>query len=711
MSFLYPLFLVGGAAIAAPIIFHMIRRVTRDKVSFSSLMFLKPSPPKLTKKSRIQHWFLLLLRCLVLLLMTLAFSRPFFSNQQSVELQADERVRHCLLLDRSASMRRNGVWEDALAKAEVWLSQWKQENYVTVFLFDESLQQVVSFADWSAINADVRVADVVNRLKGESPTWKSTSIDTALLESLNRMEEGAKEEEKDTEQQAWEMVVISDLQTGSRYESLRGQDWPKHAYVVFDGAKAKSPHNAGLQALQSAWQISEDGESVAPRVRVSNALESEKEQFQVAWQNASGPVPNTASLPMYVTPGQARITTAPEWPRTSGADRLVLSGDSESFDNTIWMAPFKPKRSRIVLLSPRQEATGDTELEYYLQRAFQSIPGHQVELIQPQSDAWDPMASLRSIDLWIITRPLTESVADGLRGKMAQGATVLMTIPSTAMQETLQTLWENPSLEISEASVSDFALFGKIDFQDPLFAPFADPRFSDFSKIHFWKYREIRNLDEDHTSMTIPARFDTGAPAILTHKAGLGRLVILTSSWMPQDSQLALSTKFVPWLYTILNLGRNYQELRTQYSIGEVVDLSSIPTVNKLLVRDPKGSESNIETEKLYRTTQEPGLYEIEADNDFKWTFAVNLDPNESRTSPLPVETLEGLGVPTRQPESAIEDTPESRQQSAEETRLLAAQEIEHQQKFWRWALAAVLGLILIESLVASFATRRQTAA
>jgi hypothetical protein len=129
------------------------------------------------------------------------------------------------------------------------------------------------------------------------------------------------------------------------------------------------------------------------------------------------------------------------------------------------------------------------------------------------------------------------------------------------------------------------------------------------------------------------------------------------------------------------------------------------------LVRDPKGSESNIETEKLYRTTQEPGLYEIEADNDFKWTFAVNLDPNESRTSPLPVETLEGLGVPTRQPESAIEDTPESRQQSAEETRLLAAQEIEHQQKFWRWALAAVLGLILIESLVASFATRRQTAA
>ena len=89
----------------------------------------------------------------------------------------------------------------------------------------------------------------------------------------------------------------------------------------------------------------------------------------------------------------------------------------------------------------------------------------QVELIQPQSDAWDPLASLRSIDLWIVTRPLNAEVAAGLRSKMEQGATVLMTLPSTAMQDTLQTLWEDPSLEISEALVSDYALFGKIDFQ------------------------------------------------------------------------------------------------------------------------------------------------------------------------------------------------------------------------------------------------------
>ena len=67
MSFLAPLFLVGGAAILGPILFHLIRRTAKDRISFSSLMFLKPSPPRVTKRSRIENWLLLLLRCLVLL--------------------------------------------------------------------------------------------------------------------------------------------------------------------------------------------------------------------------------------------------------------------------------------------------------------------------------------------------------------------------------------------------------------------------------------------------------------------------------------------------------------------------------------------------------------------------------------------------------------------------------------------------------------------
>ena len=71
MSFLTPLFLLGGLAIAGPIIFHLIRRNTRERFTFSSLMFLRPEPPRVTRKSRLEDILLLLARCGLLALLAL----------------------------------------------------------------------------------------------------------------------------------------------------------------------------------------------------------------------------------------------------------------------------------------------------------------------------------------------------------------------------------------------------------------------------------------------------------------------------------------------------------------------------------------------------------------------------------------------------------------------------------------------------------------
>src|SRR5947207_2702253 len=87
MSFLAPLFLIGAAAVAAPIIFHLIRRTSKEKTIFSSLMFLNPTPPRVTRRSRLENIFLLFLRCVVLCLLALGFARPFlqrpFANSPS----------------------------------------------------------------------------------------------------------------------------------------------------------------------------------------------------------------------------------------------------------------------------------------------------------------------------------------------------------------------------------------------------------------------------------------------------------------------------------------------------------------------------------------------------------------------------------------------------------------------------------------------------
>src|SRR2546426_1339848 len=115
MSFLAPLFLLGGLAVALPVIFHLIRRTTRERTVFSSLMFLLPSPPRLTRRSRLEHILLLLLRCLVLCLLALGFARPFI--KKAVPPAPPSAARRLLLLvETSASMRRADLWSDAKNK-------------------------------------------------------------------------------------------------------------------------------------------------------------------------------------------------------------------------------------------------------------------------------------------------------------------------------------------------------------------------------------------------------------------------------------------------------------------------------------------------------------------------------------------------------------------------------------------------------------------
>ena len=82
MSFLYPLFLAGIAAIGVPIVLHMIRRHTRKRVTFSSLMFMRTTAPRLRNRSRVENLPLLILRCLLLILLAVAFARPLLNRHR-----------------------------------------------------------------------------------------------------------------------------------------------------------------------------------------------------------------------------------------------------------------------------------------------------------------------------------------------------------------------------------------------------------------------------------------------------------------------------------------------------------------------------------------------------------------------------------------------------------------------------------------------------
>ena len=80
LSFLNSMYLLAAAAVALPIIIHLIHRRKTSVVPFGTLMFLRLVEKKLAKRHRLQELLLLLLRMLVILFLVLGVARPVWKK-------------------------------------------------------------------------------------------------------------------------------------------------------------------------------------------------------------------------------------------------------------------------------------------------------------------------------------------------------------------------------------------------------------------------------------------------------------------------------------------------------------------------------------------------------------------------------------------------------------------------------------------------------
>jgi hypothetical protein len=693
MSFLTPLFLLGTLAVAFPIIFHLIRQTSKEQTEFSSLMFLLPVPPRVTRRSRLEHILLLLLRAVVLCLLALAFARPFLPKAATNDLPTGPGKRVVVLVDTSASMRRDGLWSEARAKAEAVVRAAAPVDTVAVFAFDREVRRLVTFEQWTSAAAGQRAALAADALKKTSPGWNGTQLGQALVAAASALEEARTDNAQQPARGPRQVVLISDLAEGSRLDALQAYEWPKGTELVVEPLKAKKPTNAGLQLIADTDENEKKpGEAVA-RVRVSNSTDAKREQFQVGWWDGKEFVGKPQDL--YVPPGQGRVVALTAPPMGAVAERVLLRGDDEPFDNAIALIP--PEAARVgVLYLGGESATDTAEPLYFLERAFPPTR-RQVVQILARAPAAQILPTDAEVPLVIVTDALRDERVAAVRRLLTEGKTVLLSLKNRNVARTLAGLLGKESISADEAKVPSYALLAEIDFQHPLFAPFADPRFSDFTKIHFWKYRRLDTAQLPGARAL--AKFDTGDPALLQVPVGKGTLYVLATGWQPGDSQLALSSKFLPLLFSLLEQAGGIRPQITQHTVGDTVPLAATNAAVRITKPDGTSLTLGAGTAAVIQADQ-PGIYTA-VSGTVTQRFAVNLDPMESKTAPLPAEELEHLGLPVTRADGK---TPV---QVAEAKRQLANAELEGRQKLWRWLIAFAMVFVTLETLLAGWLAKR----
>ena len=116
-----------------------------------------------------------------------------------------------------------------------------------------------------------------------------------------------------------------------------------------------------------------------------------------------------------------------------------------------------------------------------------------------------------------------------------------------------------------------------------------------------------------------------------------------------------------------------------------LADLGLTSQGGTVAIRVPDGSTATLPAgAEAFAATDAPGIYQARVngtDAGSPRSFAVNLDPSESRTGPLPSETLEQLGA-------RLAGTEARQALDAEALRQMQTAELEGRQKLWRWLVS-----------------------
>ncbi|MEL7497543.1 MAG: BatA domain-containing protein [Planctomycetota bacterium] len=740
MSALAWLFGLGAAAVVFPLLFHLIRRTPQGRTEFSSLMFLKSSPPTLTRRSRLDNLWLLLLRILAICLLAFAFMRPFFRGNSELAQFDVEHRRVAILLDVSASMRREGVWDRAQRQVVETLDQLEAKDHVALFTFDRNVSAIVPFEndpDPSVGNVPT-VSAIKEKLAELDPGWSHSDMGTAMVTLANQLDDWQDTTRSDEtgRRPKLQMYVVSDMQAGSATESLQSYQWPDLVKTQFINVAPLANDNATVELLSQSRPQREP----TLRVRVANQNRSSSEAFQVTWQQNwhTGRVKTTTEvdeeLAFVVAAGESRVLELP-LEKAINANAFLLDGDGESFDNAYFVTPATPQTMTLIYVGDDDVDDADSAM-FYLARLFPKSTTRSYRVYQIKSDQLNDIddakrlidaSTLVSVDgqrveentgsdsattkpLIVLGAALIESQNTSLQSIVASGVTLLAIANEQEMINKNSELIGATVDETNQAVVDEYAIVGEMELTDPLFRPFLDPMFSDFTDTKFWKHQRVQ-LDD---TSELLASFDDRTPAIWRHPVGSGNVIAMSSSWRPKDSQWFLDPKFLAFFLNLFERSASVPKVQPSALVGD--RLKFAPSDEERIMMRPNGSVCIVEAgDSSYAKANQPGIYRlmptaaeslIESLEDLSsnsavkeellnktTSFAVNVDRRESNADPLAVDQLERLGVEVGLHTTAASELAQLRE--------LKDRELENQQKIWKWLIVAAIVLLIFETYYA----------
>jgi hypothetical protein len=717
MSFLAPLFFAGLAALSVPVIIHLINRERREVVPFPSLMFLQRIPYRSVRRQKLRHVLLLTLRCLALAIVVMAFARPFIRRQGPGHAGGAGARELVVLVDRSYSMGASDHWSRAQNAARRAIASLGAPDRATIIAFDDEA---------AAITPPTHEVATLNAAIGSLHPGSDATRYAPALKLASQILAGSNLPRR-------EVVLISDFQRlgwAVRDET----SFPAGTTITTVDVAAGDTALANAAVADVTVQRNEgerDRAVIAARLTNTGATQldnvdatlelngrvAETKRVAIPTHGASQVRFSSIAIPSGTSTGLVRFSvpaTTARADQLAADDRYYFTIAPEAGVSVLVVEPSTPRANQSLYLT-RALAIGDR-------------PSFRVDVRKTGGLAPADLDGRSLIVFDEVPPPVGEGAAR-LREFINSGGGVVIVagdqLPSNAWQGEWSGALPGPIGSVVDRAGDAGGTLAWIDYDHPVFDVFNAPRSGDFATARFLRYRRLTvrpdsgarragGVADTASGSHVLARFDDGAPALVEHRVGRGKVLVWASTLDSYWNDLALQPVFLPFVQQVAKYGGRYSGARPWFTVGEVLDLSRHAELtgpvaarqrsgqSPIVVEAPSGAKTRLpSSNEGLIPLHEQGFYEIRPEGAARGMgqrLAVNLDPAEANLARIDPEELKtsvlasgGAGTAAG---AITADAP-------------TQQETERRQTIW-WYLLALAGVLLAtETLMSNRLSRR----
>lgn len=663
MSFLAPLFLLGLAALAIPVLIHLIQREKKQIMQFPSLMFVRRVPYKSVQRRRIHNWLLLLIRAAALLLIILAFARPFFRTTSAAAEPGTGARELVVLLDQSYSMGYSDRWDRARTAVRDALAQLGPADRGSVVLFSSNAEIAV------------RSTNEQGRLQGAVPAGAPSAGATRYAPALKVASSLLAESRLPRR----EVLLVSDFQRGG-WRGQEGTTFPQGATITpVSVATPVTTPNVAVTSVTLARSTFSNQERIAVTAAVVNRSDVAFSGGSLALEFGGRPV-QSERLDVGAN-GTASVTFMPI--TVTGANMrgaVRVSNDGLPLDNTFSFVVSPAQPVRVLLV----DYGGNANL--YLTRALAVGDAPRYDVVVRQPDAVTDEDLQRAAVVLVNDINVTAGFGRRLSRVLERGGGLFVVAGNRAAWPTEVDVLPATFGPPSDRSRDNEVRVGGLEFGHPVFEVFRAPRSGDFSSVRFYGYRTVTAA----SGAQVLARFDAGSPALLERQVGPGRVLVWASTLDLAWSDLPLKPVYLPFVHRSMQYLASYQEPAPWLTVGQVFDADGAragsgqraaitPSGRRVPLDDEAGPVIELAEQGFYEIRQRPG----QSGESEAGVVASNVDAAESDLTPMdPKEIVAATLATSSGPQGSIGAEP------------MTPEAQERSQRVWWYLL--VLGMLLL---------------